>query len=318
MPLDRILRQLIAWQRADGAPIADRDLTVDQARERYRDNAVRQHERKAASAPAATSVDQLIDGPDGAALPLRVFTPESPGDRVLTYLHGGGWMLGDLDSHDWVCRTLAASLSAVVVSVDYRRAPEHPHPAPLRDAIAAARWTARAFPGRAHVIGGDSAGGSLALGVALTAREIRFAAHLLIYPALDPNLTITSASPYAEGHLLSVKDLAWNYDHYVPNPLLRADPAVDLLKADFRGLAPTMIATAEFDPLHDEDVALAAKMSAAGVPVRHVPGEGLVHGFFLMQGIVPAAAAGAQRIIRELDLLLSGHRAAESEDLSRV
>ena len=316
MPLDRMIRCLIAWQGADGPPIPDRELTLEQARERYRQSAIGQHRDTGGTGSAVTSTDRFIEGADGAALAVRIFRPESVGDRVVTYLHGGGWVLGDLDSHDWVCRDLSASLDAVVVSVDYRRAPEFPHPTPLRDAIAAARWVAASFPGRQHVIAGDSAGGSLALGVAVEARDIRPAALLLIYPALDPNLVITSASACAEGYLLSVKDLAWNYDQYVPEPQQRADPAVDLLKADLRGLPPTIVATAEYDPLRDEDVELVARMSAAGVPVRHVPGEGLVHGFFLMQGMVPAAAAGARRVIQETARLLASGGTVECGDRS--
>ncbi|MET8194208.1 alpha/beta hydrolase [Micromonospora sp. NPDC005222] len=304
MPLDRMLKYLIAWQSADGSPIPDRELTLQQARARYRESAMGQRHGAATPGPAVASADRLVDGADGSSVAVRIFTPESAGDRVVTYLHGGGWVLGDLDSHDWVCRDLAASLGAVVVSVDYRRAPEFPHPAPLRDAVAAARWVAASFPGRRHLIAGDSAGGSLALGVALVARDLRPAALLLIYPALDPSLAIASASPCAEGYLLSVRDLAWSYDQYLPDPHRRADPAVDLLKADFRGLPPTIVATAEYDPLRDEGVELVARMRAAGVRARHVPGEGLVHGYFLMQGMVPSAADGARRVIQETDQLL--------------
>ncbi|WP_052398017.1 alpha/beta hydrolase [Streptomyces sp. NRRL F-5123] len=302
MPLDRLLRHLIAWQSAEGPPAADRDLTIGQARERYRDNAVRRHE--GTGAPAVESEDLLVDGPDGTRLRLRVHTPRDAGRRVVTFLHGGGWVLGDLDSHDWVCRDLAASLGAVVVAADYRLAPESPYPAALHDAVAAARWTARTYPGARHVLAGDSAGASLALGVGLHAPELRLAAQLLVYPPVDPSLILASAGECAKGYLLSVEDMAWNYEQYVPDPRLRADPAVDLLKADLRGLAPAVVATAEFDPLRDEGVELAARLRAAGVPVRHEPGDGLVHGYFLMQAMVPAAAACARRVIGELEALL--------------
>ncbi|MDQ0585333.1 alpha/beta hydrolase [Streptomyces rishiriensis] len=304
MPLDRLLRHLIAWQSADGPPVPDRELTIEQARERYRANAAHQQRDKDASGPAVTSADRLIEGPDGAALGIRVYTPEPSGQRVVTFLHGGGWVLGDLDSHDRVCRAMAASLGAVVVAVDYRRAPEFPYPAPLHDAVTAARWTARSFPGRAHVIAGDSAGASLSLGVVLQAHDVRFAAQLLVYPPVDPSLMMASAGEHSKGCLLSVEDMVWNYAQYVPDPRRRSDPAVDLLRADFRNLPPTVVATAEYDPLHDEGVELVARMRAAGVAVRHVPGEGLVHGYFLMQGVVPAATACARRVIGELDTLL--------------
>ncbi|MFI0897897.1 alpha/beta hydrolase [Streptomyces sp. NPDC020983] len=305
MPLDRLLRHLIAWQSLDGPPVPDRDLTVAEARERYLANAVRTRREQDAGQDVTAEAGQA-DGPDGTAVPLRVYTPRSGGARrVLTYLHGGGWVLGDLDSHDEVCRVLAASLDAVVVAADYRLAPEFPFPAQLHDAVAAVRWTAGAFPGRAHVLAGDSAGASLALGTALRERDLPYAALLLVYPPVDPSLTYASASECAKGYLLGVDDMAWNYDQYVPDPRLRADPAVDLLEADLRGLPPVLVATAEYDPLRDEAVELVARMSAAGVDVAHLPGEGLVHGYFLMQATVPAAAARARQVIGELDALLS-------------
>jgi acetyl esterase len=312
MPLDRALRHLIAWQSADGPPVPDRELTVEQARERYRTAAVGQRRDDGGSGSGVSAADRLVDGPESTVLRVRIYTPASAGDRVVTFLHGGGWVLGDLESHDGACRALAASLRAVVVAAEYRRAPEFPYPVPLHDALAAARWTARSFPGHRHVIAGDSAGGSLALGVVLTARDLRFAAQLLFYPALDPTLTIAAASAHATGYLLTVEDLAWNYDQYVPDRRRRADPAVDLLAADLRGLPPTVLATAEFDPLSAEGAQLAAKLRAAGVVVRHLRGEGLVHGYLLMQGITPAAATGARQAIRELDLLLAGENLASS------
>ncbi|MFI6762700.1 alpha/beta hydrolase [Micromonospora sp. NPDC050417] len=307
MPLDRILRSLIAWQHADGAPTPARAISVEQARERYRENAIRPRPGDNGPHTAVAVVDEKIDTADGTSLRSRVYTPEADSGRVVTYLHGGGWVTGDLDTHDWVCRVLAASLGAVVVSADYRRAPEYPYPTPLLDAIAAARWTSQMSPGRDHVLIGDSAGAHLALGAALDARDTggpRFAAQLLVYPPVDPSLRIASACAHAEGYLLSVDDMMWSYEQYVPDPRHRGDPAVDLLNADLRGLPPTVVATAEFDPLQGEGEQLVENLHAAGVPARHVPGPGLVHGFFLMQDIVPAAAATARRIIQELDDVL--------------
>ncbi|MGW1373633.1 alpha/beta hydrolase [Streptomyces sp. NPDC002446] len=286
-------------------------MTVESARELYLRNAVRP--RREDGGPRVTAADRTVGTADGSSFRCRVYTPESDEGRVVTYLHGGGWVLGDIDSHDWVCRILAASLGAVVVSADYRRAPEFPYPTPLLDAIAAARWTSRSFPGRAHVIAGDSAGANLSLGVALDARDagdLELAAQLLLYPPVDPRLLFASASECAEGYLLTVDDMAWHYELYVPDPRQRSEPALDLLRADLRDLPPTVVATAEFDPLHDEGVELADKLRVDGVPVRHVPGPGLVHGYFLMQDIVPAAATCAQRVLQELDTVLrSAHGA---------
>ncbi|GAU68933.1 esterase [Streptomyces sp. NBRC 110611] len=311
MPLDRILRSLIAWQRADGPPVPAREISLENARERYLANAVRPHGADHDSPAAVTAADTTVGATDGSSFRCRVYTPVHDAGRVVTYLHGGGWVLGDLDSHDRACRIVATALGAVVVSADYRRAPEFPYPVPLLDAAAAARWTSRSFPGRDHVIAGDSAGAALALGVALDARDtgdLALAAQLLVYPPVDPRLLFASAGPYADGYLLTVDDMAWHYDLYVPDPRQRGEPAVDLLNADLRNLPPTVVATAEFDPLHDEGVELADKLAVTGVPVRHVPGAGLVHGYFLMQDIVPAAAACAGRVLGELDAVLRSLR----------
>lgn len=311
MPLDRILRNLITWQRAGGPPASLRAMTVEQARERYLANAVRPRRPEGDAGPAVTTADHRVDTADGSSFRVRVYTPASDEGRVVTYLHGGGWVLGDIDSHDWVCRIVAASLGAVVVSADYRRAPEFPYPTPLLDAIAAARWTSRSFPGRDHVIAGDSAGASLSVGVAMDARDtgdVEFAAQLLLYPPADPSLRFAAAGAHPEGYLLSVDDMAWSYDLYVPDPQQRGEPALDLLGADLRHLPPAVVGTAEFDPLHDEGVELADKLCVDGVAVRHVPGPGLVHGYFLMQDIVPAAAVCARRVLEELDAVLRSAR----------
>lgn len=317
MPLDRILRSLSTWQRAEGPPLPVRALTVEAARERYRANALGPRRGNGGPAAGVTAADRAVDAGDGSSFRCRVYTPEADERRVMTFLHGGGWVLGDIDSHDGVCRALAASLGAVVVSAEYRLAPEFPYPVPLHDAAAAARWTARTFPGRDHVIGGDSAGAALALGVALGARDagdVGFAAQLLVYPPADPSLRLASAGGPVEGYSLTVDDMAWYYEQYVPEPGLRGDPAVDLLNADLRDLPPAVVATAEFDPLRAEGEALAERLRTAGVPVEHVPGPGLVHGYFLMQGVVPAAAACAERVVQRLDAVL---RPARDEPAAR-
>jgi acetyl esterase len=297
MPLDRILRNLIMWQRADGPPVPIRALTVEHARERYLANAIRSRRDDM----DISTTDRMIGTP---SFPVRVYTPRADQGRVITFLHGGGWVLGDLDSHDGICRRMATALGAVVVSAGYRRAPEFPYPAPLLDAAAAARWTSRSFPERDHVIAGDSAGASLALGVALEARDVDFAAQLLLYPPVDQSLHLASKSPYAEGYLLSVDDMAFYYGLYCPDPGMRADIALNLLDADLRDLPPTVVATAEFDPLHDEGVELTEELKASDVPVVHVPGPGLVHGYFQMQDTVPAAATCVRQVLDELDTVL--------------
>ncbi|MBC6447498.1 alpha/beta hydrolase [Actinokineospora xionganensis] len=305
MPLDRILRNLITWQRADGPPTPMRELSIEDARARYLANAVRP---RRGPADTVTTVDRTVETTDGSSIRARVYHPDTAPSMSLTFLHGGGWVVGDLDSHDWAVRTTASALGAVVVAADYRRAPEFPYPVPLYDAIAVARWTAQEFPGLPQVLAGDSAGAHLSVGVALDARDNdgpRFAAMLLLYPPTDPSLRLAAAGEYPEGYLLSVDDMAHHYDLYVPDPARRGDPAVDLLSADLRDLPPAVVATAEFDPLRDEGIAFAERLAAAGVPARQVPGPGLVHGYFLMQDVVPAAAKCAQGVLDELTAMLA-------------
>jgi acetyl esterase len=238
--------------------------------------------------PVGAVHDDALDGP-GGPLPVRVYSPDEDRGRAVTYLHGGGWVVGDLDTHDPICRRLVNALGAVVVSADYRLAPEHPHPAPLDDGTAALAWTASAFPGRVLGVAGDSAGASLAAGAALRARDagLPLAGQLLVYPAADPSLALPAATENAEGYFLTRADMQWFYAQYAPGPA----PEIDLLSADVAGAAPAVVATAEYDPLRDDGVAYAARLAEAGVPVRHLPGPGLVHGYFAFLGVVDAADA---------------------------
>ncbi|WP_326623555.1 alpha/beta hydrolase [Streptomyces decoyicus] len=303
--MDRFVRALIQWQ-AGGRPEPARTLPVAQLRDRYAAQAA--HVRGEATRDAGIETkDQLIDGGDGE-FGVRTYLPPTDRGRLVTYLHGGGWTVGDVDTHDPVCRRIATELGAVVVSVDYRRAPEHPHPGPLQDGIAASEWADRTFPGRHHVIAGDSAGGALAVGISMHHRDhggIGFAAQLLVYPPADPELRSQSARKYGSGYLSEVDDLRWYYDQYVPDPARRTDPEINLLGADHRGLPPTVIGTAEFDPLHDEGVELAVRLAADGVVVHHVPAPGLVHGYLLMADIVPAASVATRNVLAAVEQMLA-------------
>lgn len=305
MPMDRFIRSLIRWQAAD-RPAPARTLTVAEARRRYAAGAAGPH-GGAAPEPVASVADQLIDG-QGGRFRVRTYLPVADRGRLVTYLHGGGWVLGDVDTHDGVCRRVSAALGAVVVSVDYRRAPEHPYPGPLQDGIVAAEWAAGAFPGRDHVIAGDSAGAGLAMGIAMRRRDlggIGFAAQLLVYPPADPEMKSESMRAYGSGYLADADDLRWYYEQYVRDPERSTDPAIDLLNADPRGLPPTVIGTAEFDALHDEGVELAARLAAGGVAVRHVPAPGLVHGYLLLADVVPAAAEATREVLTALERTLT-------------
>lgn len=306
MPLDPQFRTVIDQLAAGGALPLVRG-TGQETRSHYRSLAMARRGAGYSPEPVEKVADHLVDGPS-EPVQVRVYTPVVDRGRVVTYLHGGGWVVGDLDTHDPVCRRLANSVGATVVAVDYRLAPEHPHPAPLDDTMAALAWTADRYPGRPHVVAGDSAGASLAAGAALRARDENgpeLAAQLLVYPATDPRMGMPSIRENGEGFFLTEGDMAWFYDQYLPTPAGRADPVVDLLRApELAGLPPAVVATAEFDPLRDEGDAYAERLRAAGVTVRHVPGPGLIHGYFAFLGVVTGADERSEDVLGALDDLL--------------
>jgi acetyl esterase/lipase len=252
--------------------------------------------------PLPTSGDVAIPGPAGP-IPARLYDPPGTGLEgrpLIVYLHGGCWALGDLETHDGVCRFLALNTSAAVLSVDYRLAPEHPFPAGLEDAFAALRW-AQAETGRLGVdptriaIAGDSAGGNLAAAVARLARDGDGpdpAMQVLIYPIVDTVGKRRSRYTYASGFFLTKAELDWFEDGYLPGGDGRDDPRVALLRADdLSGLPPAYVLTAGFDPLRDEGEAYAEAMREAGVPVSLRRHPGLIHGFANMTAISPTARA---------------------------
>lgn len=243
--------------------------------------------------------DDLVPGPLGG-IPLRWYRP-SPKDGlpVTLYLHGGGWTVDDLDTHDQLCRRLASRSQAVVVSVAYRRSPEHPYPAAVDDAYAATQWVAavgreRGVDPTRLAVAGDSAGGNLATVVALLCRDrhgpaVRFQA--LAYPVTDHwQAGRASYDQYAEGYTLSRDFMQWTFEHYLPDGFDRADPYVFPLRAaDLSGLPPALIVTAEFDPLRDEGRAYAERLRAAGVAVEYVHLDDQMHGFLLQEAAVDRA-----------------------------
>lgn len=293
MPLDPQFRTVLDRMAAmDVPPLSG--ASAAQARQNYKALALARRSGDYRPEAVAEVNDHQVDGPLGP-VPVRVYRPEDAGDQpVVTYLHGGGWVVGDLDTHDPVCRRVANQVGATVVAVDYRLAPEHPHPAPLEDVMAALRWTAATFPGRPHGVAGDSAGASLAAGAALRSASepdgVALAAQLLAYPAVDPAMGFGSVQANGEGYFLTAAEMAWFWHQYVPTPEAAADLDVALLHAVVPdGLAPAVVATAEFDPLHDEGVAYAAHLADAGVHVEHIEGDGLIHGFLAFLGVVDAA-----------------------------
>lgn len=217
----------------------------------------------------------------------RVYVPPGAPAGVLVYYHGGGWVTGALDDYNTLCRALAHACAAVVVSVDYRLAPEHPFPAAVEDALAAARWVVHTLAkNRPLVVAGDSAGGNLAAVCVqeLTASgEANIALQLLVCPVLDHDLETASYREFGTGYLLSRADMAWYWQQYVPDPDLRADPRASPLRAsDVSGLPPSLLVLAGCDPLRDDGLMYAAHLADAGVPTRVCVLDDVVHGFFPM------------------------------------
>ncbi len=236
--------------------------------------------------------DRLVPTPEGDVA-VRVYTPaDAVGSNrgVLLWFHGGGWVIGDLDTADHTCRALANRAGAVVVSVDYRLAPEHPAPAALDDCMAALMWTVEnaellGVDATKVAVGGDSAGGNLAALVCQRSRDefgpdIDF--QLLVYPVTDLTLGHPSMDENAEGYFLTKDTMVWFTECYLGDQE-RKDPAVSPLFAEqLAGLPPALVITAEYDPLRDEGEAYALRLREAGVPTEHRRYDGQIHGFFAM------------------------------------
>jgi len=239
-----------------------------------------------------------IPGP-GGTVPIRIYTPEGTNPMpAIVYFHGGGFVLCSLDTHDSTCRELAVGTGSVVVSVDYRLAPEAKFPAAPEDCYAATRWTADHAqslgidPARLAVAG-DSAGGNLAAVVSMMARDRggpEICHQLLIYPVTDFSFETDSYRDNAEGYFLTTHMMRWFWHHYLETETDGADPLASPLRAkDLSGLPSATVLTAEFDPLRDEGHAYAESLEKAGVPTRYTNYPGVFHGFFGMTTELPRA-----------------------------
>ncbi len=259
-------------------------------------------------------VEELeLAGPAGP-IPARLYVPPAPASQprpLLVYFHGGGWVIGDLETHDGLCRFLATHADVAVLSVDYRLAPDHPFPAAVDDCFAAFAWAAahaaeRGLDPTRIAVGGDSAGGNLAAAVSLLARDggaERPAMQLLIYPVTDAVGEQTSRLTFAEGFMLTKADMDWFEAHYLPDGAQSDDPRVSMLHAaDLSDLPPAYVTTAGFDPLRDEGEAYAKRMREAGVRVALRRHPGLIHSFANLTAVSPTSraamleAAGALRM----------------------
>ncbi len=264
----------------------------------------------------ATVQDLTCPGP-GGPLPLRLYRPAAApasGAGVLVFFHGGGWVLGNLESHDGVCRHLAERSGCVVIAVDYRLAPEAKFPAALEDALAATEWVAEhagrlGLDRRRMAVGGDSAGGNLAAALCLAARDgdgPPIAFQLLLYPATDFAMDTPSHAEFAEGHLLTRPSMEWFRDHYLNSTAEVADwRASPLRAASVAGLPPAFVLTASHDPLRDEGEAYALRLVQAGIPVTLWRAPGQIHGFLPQGRIIAASATALDRLAGALKAALT-------------
>jgi acetyl esterase len=311
LELDPSVQLILRLARLSGHRSVD-TMTPAEARDEIRRNA-------AACAGALTPVARIeataVPGPAGA-IPARLYVPaeDARGRGLLIYYHGGGWVVGDLDTHDPVCRFFAREADVTVLAVEYRRAPEHRFPAAVDDALAAARWAAREAdslgidPARLAVAG-DSAGGNLAAVVAQRATREggpRLAAQLLVYPVTDVSRKHPSYSLFREGFFLTEAEMDWYRGHYLPDDAAARDPrASPLLAPDLRGLPPAMVLTAGFDVLRDEGEAYARRMEEAGVRVALRRQAGLIHGFCNATAVSRPSLAAMREAARWLAAELS-------------
>lgn len=259
------------------------EMTADQGREMYR--AMRP---LIEDIPINAVANRTIQGSLGD-IPLRIYTPAGEGPfGILMYFHGGGWVIGDLDTGDAVCRQLAMECGVVVVSVDYRMAPEDIYPGAVLDCYDATCWAAQNMAelngnGKLGVTG-ESAGGNLSAVVCLKARDedgpkINF--QCLLYPVTDCDMSRRSYQENGEGYLLETQSMVWFWDNYCPDPEQRKQPFASPLRAENLGnLPPALVVTAEFDPLRDEGMAYAEALDAAGTEATAICYDGLVHDFF--------------------------------------
>jgi len=309
MALDRGAERVLEMVRLSGRPPYE-TLSAPEARELF----LTAREVLAPDPPPVAEI-RALSAPraTGATIPLRLYrgavTSRAEILPALVYFHGGGWVIGDLDTHDSLCRHLANAARCIVVAVDYRLAPEHKFPAAVEDCFAAASWVAQeaaalGIDRERLAVGGDSAGGNLAAVVSLIARDRgvpKLRCQVLLYPAVECGMTHASHDRFAEGYLLTRPTMKWFYEQYLREPAdvddWRASP---LRAADLSGVAPALVLTAGNDVLCDEGEAYARRLQEAGVAVqsRHFPDQ--IHGFLTMGKIIEAAKPALEEIAAAL------------------
>jgi len=307
MPVDPQMQAVIERAVQSGLPPYN-SLSATEARRLYK-------QTRGALYPSVPEVEAVralaAEGPAGP-IPLRLYrglgAPAGVPLPLLVYFHGGGWTVGDLDTHDIVCRTLANRARCAVVAVDYRMGPEHKFPAAVEDCVAATCWVAGqaaalGVDAARIAVGGDSAGGNLATVVAITLRDAGgppLAFQALAYPATDQRMDTPSHTSFAQGYLLTRDNLLWYRGNYLAPQDYEDWRASPLRAADLARLPPAHIITAGYDPLRDEGRAYSDRLVAAGVPVLYECFEGMAHGFITMGGVLAAANHALYRLGQSL------------------
>lgn len=267
---------------------------------------------RVASRPRGPELAEVQDVSTDDGLAARLYRPAREPRPAVLFLHGGGFVMGDLDSHDAICRRLAQTADVTVLALDYRLAPEHPAPAAVDDAVSTALWFLRNLPdlggdaASGLALAGDSAGGALAVlaAVRLHAQNQTPRCLLLAYPNTDMTLSQQSVQQKGEGWGLDADDMRWFIEQWVPDAEQRADATVSPLFAKLSGLPPTLLATAEHDLLRTEGTTLAARMRTHGVNVERVEYAGLVHGFLGLGQLSPAAAEAGRDVFERFHRLI--------------
>jgi len=302
MPLDpraeRLLRMLAATGAGEAGSVEDRRRSLKNLADM-------------AGGPAlklATVKDLSVPGAE-APLPARRYSPVNASPGRMLFFHGGGWVAGDLDTHDGVCRRLAQASGLEVLAIDYRLAPEHPFPAGLEDTKAAIRWARREGPAPL-VVAGDSAGANLAMAACVAmAEEATADLLLLLCPIVDLAAESPSRMALSDGYFLSRQAMARDLADYLPEAAVLNDPRLSPLRAkNLSALPPTHIHLAEFDPFRDEGLALGEKLQAAGVDARVTQHDGMIHYFYALTGAIPYAEGAMEGIGAEVRAHLAHSR----------
>ena len=315
MPLDPQAQQVLDQMAALGLP-PNHTVSPEEAR-------ANMLARPRPEGPEVAKVEDRTIANGNFQVPVRIYTPAGSGPfPVLSWFHGGGWVLGNLETADATARHLAVGAGCVVVSVDYRLAPEAKFPVPFDDCYAATQWIVQnaasinVDPSRIAV-GGDSAGGNLAAGICLAAKDrggLPIAFQLLVYPVTAVDFSTGSYKQNADGYLLTMDGMKWYWNHYLSSDADASNPyAAPLAAKDLSGLPPALVITAEFDPLRDEGEAYAKKLQDAGVAATAIRYDGMIHGFFGMSAVLDK---GAQAVAQASSALMAAF-AAQKETAAR-